>query len=300
MINHMRKKLLLLGWTFGFCLVTLCSWAQDSGVSADINADKQAILIGEPLRLTLTIRSSSPHPTFPLFPDSVAHFEVLTRSKLDTVIQGNNWQLQQVVILTSFDSGHWVIPSLDLPGTNIVTDSVGVDVGYIPMKAGDQIKDIKDIISVNLHVPWWLLIVASIVLVGLIILLIRMLRTKKLLGKQASEPPYEEAIKTLEDLPIPMATADIKPYYTSLENILKRYLSREYQWKTQQYTTSELLMRLQEDMQDSTAFSALAEALRLGDAVKFAKFFPDNNWHTQSKDRVRKAIDYLHQTPKTS
>ncbi len=300
MINHMRKKLLLIGMAFSFCLASICTRAQNAGVSADINSDKQAILIGEPLRLTLTIRSTAPNPTFPLFPDSIAHFEVLTRSKLDTVIQGNNWQLQQVVTLTSFDSGHWVIPSLDLPGTNIVTDSLGVDVGYIPMKEGDQIKDIKDIISVNLHVPWWLLIVASVVLVGLIILLVKMLKTKKLAAKAAASPPYEEAIKALEDLPIPMATADIKPYYTSLENVLKRYLSREYQLKTGQLTTSELLMHLTEVIKDADAFSALAEALRLGDAVKFAKFFPDSNWHTQSKDRVRKAIDYLHQTPKAS
>ena len=219
MINHMRKKLLFIGMALSFCLASICARAQNSGVSADINSDKQAILIGEPLRLTLTIRSASPNPTFPLFPDSIPHFEVLTRSKLDTVIQGNNWQLQQVVTLTSFDSGHWVIPSMDLPGTNIVTDSLGVDVGYIPMKAEDQIKDIKDIISVNLHIPWWLLIVASIVLVGLIILLVRMLKTQKLAAKASAAPPYEEAIKALEDLPIPMATADVKPYYTSLENV---------------------------------------------------------------------------------
>ena len=66
-----------------------------TGVSADITADRQAILIGEPIRLTLTVRTSTGHALFPEIPDSLPHFEILSKSKIDTVTDKNLLQLQQ-------------------------------------------------------------------------------------------------------------------------------------------------------------------------------------------------------------
>jgi hypothetical protein len=307
MTNHMPKKLLNIGMVMSVCLLaSLAGSAQTAtdSISADITADKQAILIGEPVRLTLTVRSSSASPVFPQIPDSLPHFEVLSKSKVDTITDQRSWQLQQVITLTSFDSGHWVIPSFGLAGTNIITDSLAFDVGYIPMKPQDQVRDIKDIIPVTVKLPWLIIILSGVLLIVLVVLFIRALRSGKIKGIKApfsaSDPPFDEAIKALEALSIPVATADVKPFYTSLDNILKRFLSREYQLKAMQFTTSDLLSHLQDVLRDPGELSALAEVLRLGDAVKFAKFLPGSEWHPKALERIRTSIQIIHKIEKTS
>ncbi|TDW99461.1 DUF4381 family protein [Dinghuibacter silviterrae] len=298
----MKKALLYIG----LLVLALKAGAQSvpTGLSADVSADRQAILIGEPIRLTLTVRSTPGHPVFVTIPDSLPHFEVLTRSKIDTVADKDLLQLQQVVTLTSFDSGHWEIPAFELAGTDIVTDSLGVDVGFIPMKPNDQLRDIKDIVPVKFSIPWWIIGVSAIVLAVLIVLLVRTLRSRHEIttGKRAAplDPPFEEAVKALEDLALPVATADVKPYYTRLDAILKRFLSRNFGWKTSQFTTTDLLTHLQDTVTDPGERSAIAETLRLEDAVKFARFYPGNDLHQQAKERVRKALDILHKTTPVS
>lgn len=295
----MSRVLLLIT----LCLQAVRTVAQSipSGISADITADRQAILIGEPMRLTLTVRTSTGHALFPEIPDSLPHFEILSKSKIDTVVDKNLMQLQQIIVLTSFDSGRWVIPAFDLPGTNIVTDSLDVDVQFIPMKPGDQVRDIKGIIPVSAYIPWWAFFASGALLIVLIFLLIRTLTRKKRKEEEAAlaEPPYEEAMQALGTLQMPVASADIKPYYSRLDEILKRYLARAYGWKALQFTTTDLLLKLQDVLDDPGERSALAEALRMEDAVKFARFFPGNEAHQRSMDQVRKAIDILHKTEKT-
>ena len=126
-----------------------------------------------------------------------------------------------MITITSYDSGHWVIPAFDLPGTNIVTDSLEVDVQFIPMKPQDPLRDIKDIIPVKATIPWLLMAFSGAVLVVLVVLvLIRTCARAKGGGfrKERSlhwlEPPYEEALGSLEALNMPVASADIKPYYS--------------------------------------------------------------------------------------
>jgi predicted nucleic acid-binding protein len=271
-----------------------------TGLSADVAADRQAILIGEPIRLTFTVRTTPGHPVFVAIPDSLAHFDIISRSKIDTVADKDLLQFQQVVTLTSFDSGHWVIPPFELPGTDVVTDSVGVDVGFLPMKPDAPLRDIKDIIPVKFSIPWWLIAVSAVVLVALVFLLVRALLSKKAKAAGAEavpvDPPYEEAVKALDALPLPVAAADIKPYYTRLDAILKRYLSRNFGWTTSQFTTSDLLIHLQDTVTDPRERSAIAETLRLEDAVKFARFFPGSELHVQSREQVRKALAILHKT----
>jgi hypothetical protein len=299
-MTNMRKELLYTGMVISALLLGTIAESQSipTGISADITADKQAILIGEPIRLTLTVRSDKNQLVFAEIPDSLPHFDVLSRSKIDTVNSRDQFQLQQVITVTSFDSGRWVIPSFELPGTNIVTDSLTIDVGYMPMKSGDSLRDIKDIIPVHISIPWWLLVGSGVLLIVLVIFFIRSFRSGKTPGKRAESrsalTPYEEAIKALEALGIPAASADIKPFYTSLDDILRRYFTRAHGWKAAQFTTTDILVKLPDIMAGADDRSELAEALRLGDAVKFARFFPESAWQAKSLGQVRKAIDTLH------
>ena len=74
----------------------------------------------------------------------------------------------------------------------------------------------------------------------------------------------------------------------------KRYYSRKSGTDMMNKTTGEILLTMQQ-YNDNGFLSKLAEALRCGDAVKFAKFLPDADDSTGSLVRIREAIRYLEQ-----
>ena len=85
--------------------------AAQSKTTVKATIDRSQILIGEPIRLTLEADIPE-HEAIRFFQyDSIPHFEFLNREKIDTSNTGSGTILTQVVRITSFDSGHWVIPA---------------------------------------------------------------------------------------------------------------------------------------------------------------------------------------------
>src|SRR5687767_3286899 len=110
--------------------------------------DRSQILIGEPIQLRIEADIPESQPISFFLVDSIPHFEFLSVEKIDTTNTTNGTVLSQLLRITSFDSGHWVIPSFVLYG-KIGTDSIPVDVGYTPFDTSRPYHDIKDIIEVN-------------------------------------------------------------------------------------------------------------------------------------------------------
>jgi hypothetical protein len=131
-------------------ILFLATWVQaQSKTTVKARSDKQQILIGEQIILTLEadIPENEPIRFFDL--DSIPHFEILSKEKIDTSNTGYGTVLKQVIHLTSFDSGHWVIPQLQL-GTQALTDSLPIDVGYTAsFDPNKPYHDIRDIIEVK-------------------------------------------------------------------------------------------------------------------------------------------------------
>src|SRR5262245_16002207 len=111
-----------------FSLAVLFSEAQKK-ITVKAVVDKNKILIGE--RILLTLEADIPEEKQIRFfaIDSLPHFEIQEREKTDTSNTSDGTFLKQVLTITSFDSGHWVIPVLSL-GDGITTDSIPIDVGY--------------------------------------------------------------------------------------------------------------------------------------------------------------------------
>src|SRR5690606_17334933 len=90
-----------------FLLVVFCNLhlrAQEL-TRIPVKADRTAILIGEPITLSLQadIPENAPIRFFRI--DSLPHFEVLDRGKIDTTNTGYGTILKQQVRITSYDSG---------------------------------------------------------------------------------------------------------------------------------------------------------------------------------------------------
>lgn len=246
-----------------------------TGITVKATASKNKILIGEhiELRLEADIPENEPIQFFSI--DSLAHFNLIEKQKIDTTNTSSGTILYQTIRLTSFDSGHWVIPAFIL-AEGIITDSIPVDVGYSVFNPGQEYHDIKDVIDVTVEgkTPWWWYAAGGAALL-LIVALIYFLRKKQ--KPVETKPvlvvdPYEEAMKKLEQLKRDKPEA--KQYYSALVDIFREYIGAKKGIHSTKETTDELILQLKDTGLDKTQSDKLAKVLRLSDFVKFAKYKP--------------------------
>jgi LPXTG-motif cell wall-anchored protein len=279
--------------------VFLSVWAgAQSKTTVKATVDRSSILIGEPIRLTLEadIPQNQPIRFFQL--DTLPHFEFLDKQPIDTTDTNTGTFLSQVVRITSFDSGHWVIPQLALYG-DLVTDSISIDVGFTPFDTSKPYNDIKDIIEVKpveekKKQEWWYYIVgAALLLILLVVLLLR--KKKKPEIKIAAPPPdaYKKAMTELEKLQ--KEKPDTRNYYSRLVDIFRVYVHDKKGIHSLQKTTDDLVVQLKELNMAKEQFDRLSQALRLSDFVKFAKYEPSKEDDRTVFDSIKGSIDHIEQ-----
>ncbi len=261
-------------------------------------ADRTQILIGEPIKLSLEadIPENEPIRFFQL--DSLPHFEVLAREKIDTSNTGSGTVLRQVLIITSFDSGHWVIPALPL-STEVSTDSIPVDIGFSPFDPQQPYHDIKEIIEVNPEEEkkqddWWWYVAAGAL--GLLLILYFVFRKKKKPVVAVVTPPvdpYVEAMDNLEKLS--KERAGSKEYYSALVDVFRVYVAKRKGIQSLQNTSEDLLRQLKVIDLDKARFDSLDKALRLSDFVKFAKYVPTPEDDRQVFTVIKETIQSIEQ-----
>jgi hypothetical protein len=239
--------------------------------------NKTQILIGEPITLTLEVDVPEHEPIRFFQFDSLPHFEFLDSQEIDTINTGKGTVLTQVMQITSFDSGRWVIPSLSI-GDSVVTDSIPVDVVFSPFNPDSPYHDIKEIIEVTPEerkekIKWWYIVAGAVLLLMLILIFTR----KKKPAPQAILPPadpYKDAIEELEKLQ--REKPEAKQYYSRLIDIFRVYVSAKKGIHSLQNTTDDLVMQLRNLNIPKDQFDQLAQGLRLSDFVKFAKYVPSS------------------------
>ena len=283
-------------------------------ITHDINAqgiqtfkDRKDILIGERITYEVKINLASSGYQIQLYiPDSIPHFDIIEKNKYDTVDKNGNYSLRQIIVFTSFDSGAWQFPSfpLTISSTGKVprkfnTDSFLVQVRYSPADSTGQLRDIKPVMDVYVMDKFWIY-VALAILTALVLgyLLYRYFKKRKKKDKplfKSPLSPYDEAIKNLMNLKknYQHDPAAIKEFHTGLSDIFKRYYSRKTQRNLMNTTTGDILIRLTEIEVGPPVLSAAAESLRMGDAVKFAKYVPAAEENEGSLNKVKSVIDFL-------
>jgi hypothetical protein len=284
----------------------ICSPA--SGQNVGVRTDRSQILIGERVKYELLVKLPSLGYMVDVdLPDSIAHFELLSRSNFDTTSSNGIVSLHQVFVFTSFDSGQWYIPSFpvqiqkDNNYRKFLTDSAIVNVGYSPADSTNQLRDIKPVMEVEVKSYfWWYLaaILLALAIVGaLAYWYFKYGREKKVFVLDSKLSPYEEAMKELDSLSgyHLSAPGELKQYHTRLSAILKRYYSRLHQINLLNKTTGDFLLKLQEDQHEPAFISSIAEALRTGDAVKFARYMPSPAESNSSLAIVKQSIEALHE-----
>jgi len=271
--------------------------AAQSKTTVKATIDRSQILIGEPIRLTLEADIPE-HEAIRFFQyDSIPHFEFLNKQKIDTSNTGSGTVLTQIVQITSFDSGHWVIPAFRL-GENIATDTLPVDVGFSPFNPEQAYHDTKEIIEVTPEEEkekerWWYIVAGAVLLLLLLIFLFR--KKKKPVVQLVEQPvdPYKEALEQLEKLQRDKPEA--KQYYSRLVDIFRQYIADKKGIHSLQATTYDLVGQLKSLNLPADQFDDLARSLGLSDFVKFAKYIPSIEDDKNTFTVIFKSIQQIEQ-----
>ncbi|HRO47920.1 BatD family protein [Agriterribacter sp.] len=287
---------------------TAVASAQSSSATIKASVNRDHVLIGEPVELHIEVKTSPGRPVTKWFnlPDSFNHLEVLSRSPMDSAMEASVTTYRQSFTITGFDSGIWVIPAVKVTINKQTIRADSLPVTIVPVQLKDSTyHDIREIIDVpDEKTPWWYWVagILSLAVLGILVWLWLKSRTAKPIASgvhSSTLSPLEEAINSLRALEAEQLTnnEEWKKHYSILTGIFKVYIERRFSIPALQKTTDELLLLLN-GMLDKQMVSKTAEALRISDAVKFARYQPGKELASASLhtiEKVIRALDHLKQ-----
>ncbi len=274
---------------------------QAQSVSASLDRDK--ILLGEQVVLQLKIEDFNTRTAFLNawfnLPDSIDHIEVIKRDVIDTLVINGLTTYFQKITLTSFDSGQWQIPPLSVyfhpfaEGKTVTLKTNALSLQVLPvdvsnLKTYHEMKDIEEVVVKNN--PWLIVSLIIITLLSLFFLWKFLIKNKKVVIPPPKAvikgSPLEwamEQIRILEEEDLPSKN-QTKLFYTRLDEIYRSYFEEQLRISSLRFTSDEMMVKLKIYLQQEDLRTRFYQLIRLADAVKFAKYFPDK---TQNEDAVK-------------
>ena len=255
-------------------------------ISAILNKDK--IRIGEQFELKLMVEPTSNAPlsvgSWFNVPDTFAHFQVLSRKPIDTINIASTNSYQQIITLTSFDTGNNVLPefSVSINGKKLKTQEKSVIVIPVDVSQRRDYNDIKDIIEPESNENNTLILVAIISIIILVVSLFFYLKWMLSKRKNQAVVPIKkvsldnviEQLNTLEPM---FQTQQYQLFSTELIKICKSFSDYQLQVTTYSKTTSEYILLLKGKITDQHLLQQYSHLLHWADQVKFAKSIPSTS-----------------------
>ncbi len=273
----MKISILYRLWIGLMCLIfPLAAMPQQVQVSLNRNQ----ILIGEQIDLGLKVSLPKGQKAAFKFPDSIPHFEILEKKEV-RIVKGEN-AVEQVIIITSFDSGQFYFPSIPVlisDGINtkkILSDSVLINIGYAADNPLEGLRDIKPVRYLEIKDYFWYYFLGIMIVLFILLFLLYdyISKRKKKPVEQFKHSAFEEAMLSLSEVEKSSLhnQQDIRKFHAALSEIFKKYYGRKTAGNLYNKSTSDILIMLQEHHPQHT--TAAASILRANDAVSFAKYYP--------------------------
>jgi hypothetical protein len=272
-------------------------------VSVRSNISRDNILIGEPISLTVEAYTPLGADIAWFNSDTIPHFDVMSRSPVDTAQNIDGKKITQSFVITSFDSGQQFIPSFDIAvaGQHYYTDSIPINVAFAPFNPEEDYRDIKDIIDIQnpnvRYIPWLLTTLAVLSLAIVALTIYKRSFAPPRVEREEPTPvlsPIEEAMKALATLAQRHLTnGEVKIYYSDMNDILRRYVARKFEISTFQRTNEELIVELSRIGIPRDAIVGLSQSLSMSDSVKFAKYQPSADDNKKNLTIVTSSIELL-------
>lgn len=286
-----------------FILISSFGFAQ---VTSSIDSTK--IRIGEEIIYTINVVADS--TDIVLFPEeqTFGPLEMIESYKADTTYEAAKYRLIKKYGLTQFDSGRYTIPPQRILINNqpFLTDSIRVEVNDMVIDTTKQkMFDIKPAVEVKSppldwkEISYWAIPILLLIALG--IYLFQRKKRKEAAEKQL--PPYEEAIVALKHLDNSQLLKEnkSKEYYSSLTEIVKRYLDREVDESALESTSDELITRLMMHKDagnfdiDTETIRKLDQIFKRADLVKFARMNQASGQAEVDRKTIEEIINETHE-----
>ena len=281
-----KTKIVFLALTRNLFMLSLFFIGCLSQAQVSSSIDTSQIRVGEEIIYSIQVEADS--TALVLFPEgqSFNPLEVIESYDIDTTRLQDKIRLIKKYGLTQFDSGNYTLPPqrIVINNKSFNTDSVNVEVGNVVVDTTKQkMFHIKPAFEVEApgfdfeKLFYWIIPILLIMGVVAFLFFRRRKRKKEELAKQL--PPYEEAIEALKELDHShfLENDNSKRYYSSLTEILKRYIGREVDDAALESTSNELIERLilHKDAGsfnfDAETINKIDKILKRADLIKFAK-----------------------------
>lgn len=301
-----------------FLIVLLGNFRLLSQIEPVLQADRDSILIGEQVTLTLAIPYdvSEPHDiVWPKIDSIIGHkLEVLKVSATDTVIANkdenpNIFVQSKQIVITSFDSGYFAIApfKFKLNSKILQTKPLLIAVAAPQVDILEDFKDVKPIIAIEMTLAdymkeygKWILGFIALLIFGW--LLYRYLKKRKhdahlnepAYAKEIT-PPYEVAMTQLVALKSKglFKQGMVKEHYIQLTDILREYIENRFDISATDETTDEILNELRRINVHKKDRAKLSKILQLADFVKFAKAKPAV---IDTENAMQNSFDFIERT----
>lgn len=267
--------------------------------------DTSHIKIGEPIHYTLSVlQKGNTKIILPEPKDTLSsHIEILN-SSTDTVKEGNDRRLVRKLTITSYDVGDFLIRSLPvvIDHDTILSHSFKIQVDNVKIDSanleGFPIKPImeesytwKDYLR-----KYWLGFLIILFTIVALITVWRWMRHRELreIKVQQLKNPYDEAMEALKKLDEKkyISKAFVKPFYSDLSFILRRYLGRVFNFSSLGLLSDDLVEYLRNSCEiENEEIKKLKEFLFYSDLVKYAKAIPEAHQHELYRKWVEDLIE---------
>lgn len=270
--------------------------------------DKSNIKIGEPITLELkSIFAKDLKCVTPFISDSLNNgFVVINKLSIDSTFNTttNEIQLVKRYQITNFDTGTQTLAPFKfnfIKGNDtvesVLSDPLTVRISLVAVDTTKDIKEIKDIIDVPFslkdYLPWIGIGAGIVAIITLVIYYF--LKRKKPAAKPEPIPlisPLEEALKNLEKLENDKLWQQgyLKNYYSTLTEILRVYLEKEFKIPALEQVTDEIFTSMKNYGFSAEATLQVKHVLETADLVKFAKSTPSAEQHERAFQIIKQFI----------
>jgi len=286
----MKKKVIFIPLLILLVLlVTLPAAAQSSEPTvAVLTAPGGPLTVGDPIELNIAV--THPAGTHVIMPELAGEWgSFLVNNQSAPVTQANadgTETTSQIIDARLFAPGNFSTPPVVISLTDgagqvseVIAEPLTVDISSVLLEGDSELRDIKpqvDIPYVNIML-WILPVMVAALIVGVVLLVVRRLRTRRALATLDNRLPHEVALDELdriEGLKLPDAGL-FKEHYTRVADTLRLYIERRFNVPMMERTTGEVHDALTQVDLPASLSGHILSILDVSDLVKFSKYLPE-------------------------
>ncbi len=292
-----------------------------SAQEVKVSISPKKIKIGEQAKINISFQyepgEEEMNIIWPEFGDTLmSKVEILEKgkmqnAKLKNADKPNLIERSQTLTVTSFDSGYYAIPPMQVIVNNdtLLSNPILLEVHTVNVDTTRQFKKIKDIYETSLSLGdylkmignwiydnlYWILPVLLVILILLYLLYRKNRKKPEVKIPEIIIPAHIIALqqlKHLEDKKL-WQNGMIKEYYIEMTDILRTYIENRFRIHAMEQTTDEIMSQLRLTDISEISKLTLVPVLKLSDLVKFAK---ENPIGIENDEMMQRAKDFVTST----